>query len=175
MVARGWLTGTLEGGRGNGWRNPRRSASRCRRRRMPSCSRRRRKTASTEPPPRRSSCRPPWQGASAAWYRSGRQSLGRAVEPRLPIRRYPVTRTPDALRRQASCRLPVLRKALKWCSFPQTGSCGRAQVGTLRLRLLKLGAWIESSVRRIVIHLPIGVPFGDDWRRIARTLGAVVT
>ena len=53
--------------------------------------------------------------------------------------------------------------------------CGRAQVGTLRLRLLKLGAWIESSVRRIVIHLPIGTPHADDWCRIARSVGAVVT
>ena len=53
--------------------------------------------------------------------------------------------------------------------------CGHAQVSTLRLRLLKLGAWIESSVRRIVIHLPIGMPFADDWRRIARSVGAVVT
>lgn len=53
--------------------------------------------------------------------------------------------------------------------------CARAQVGTLRLRLLKLGAWIESSVRRIVIHLPVGTPFADDWRRIARSVGAVAT
>ena len=53
--------------------------------------------------------------------------------------------------------------------------CARAQVSTLRLRLLKLGAWIESSVRRIVIHLPIGTPFADDWRRIARSVGAVAT
>ena len=53
--------------------------------------------------------------------------------------------------------------------------CARAQVGTLRPRLLKLGAWIESSVRRIVIHLPLGTPFADDWRRIARPVGAVVT
>ncbi len=54
-------------------------------------------------------------------------------------------------------------------------SCARAQVGTLRLRLLKLGAWIETSVRRIVIHLPVGTPFADDWRRIARSIGAVAT
>ena len=52
--------------------------------------------------------------------------------------------------------------------------CARAQVNTLRLRLLKLGAWIEASVRRIVIHLPVGAPFADDWRRIARALGAVL-
>ena len=52
--------------------------------------------------------------------------------------------------------------------------CARGQVSTLRLRLLKLGAWIESSVRRVVIHLPISAPFADDWRRIARSVGAVV-
>ena len=53
--------------------------------------------------------------------------------------------------------------------------CARAQVNTLRLRLLKLGAWIESSVRRIVIHLPTSTPYADEWRRIARSLGAVPT
>ena len=34
------------------------------------------------------------------------------------------------------------------------GECARAQVWTLRDRLLKLGAWVERSVRRIVLHLP---------------------
>ena len=53
--------------------------------------------------------------------------------------------------------------------------CARAQVGTLRLRLLKLGAWVESSVRRVVIHLPIDTPFADDWRRIARSVGTIAT
>lgn len=53
--------------------------------------------------------------------------------------------------------------------------CARAQVTTLRLRLLKLGAWIETSLRRIVIHLPAGMPFADDYKRIARSVGAVVT
>jgi hypothetical protein len=53
--------------------------------------------------------------------------------------------------------------------------CARAQVNTLRLRLLKLGAWIESSARRIVLHLPMSTPFADDWRRIARSVGAVPT
>ena len=53
--------------------------------------------------------------------------------------------------------------------------CARAQVNTLRLRLLKLGAWIESSVRRIVFHLPMGTPYADEWRRIARSVGAVPT
>jgi hypothetical protein len=56
----------------------------------------------------------------------------------------------------------------------QTG-CARAQVNTLRLRLLKLGAWIESSVRRIVFHLPMSTPYADEWQRIARSVGAVPT
>ena len=53
--------------------------------------------------------------------------------------------------------------------------CARAQVSTLRLRLLKLGVWIESSVRRIVLHLPTSAPYADDWRRIAISVGAVPT
>jgi hypothetical protein len=53
--------------------------------------------------------------------------------------------------------------------------CARAQVNTLRLRLLKLGVWIESSVRRIVLHLPTRTPYADDWRRIACSVGAVPT
>ncbi len=53
--------------------------------------------------------------------------------------------------------------------------CARAQVNTLRLRLLKLGVWIESSVRRIVLHLPTSAPYADDWRRIACSVGAVPT
>jgi len=51
--------------------------------------------------------------------------------------------------------------------------CARAQVSTLRLRLLKLGAWIESSVRRVVLHLPVTTPYADEWHRIARSVGAV--
>jgi hypothetical protein len=54
-------------------------------------------------------------------------------------------------------------------------SCQRAQVSTLRLRLLKIGARIERSVRRIVLHLPRSMPFADDWHRIARAVGAVPT
>lgn len=54
-------------------------------------------------------------------------------------------------------------------------SCAGAQVTTLRLRLLKLGAWVEQSVRRIVIHLPVHTPHADAWRRIAQSVGAVPT
>jgi hypothetical protein len=51
----------------------------------------------------------------------------------------------------------------------------RAQVSTLRERLLKLGARIERSVRRIIVHLPRTVAYQQEWRRIARAVGAVPT
>lgn len=47
-----------------------------------------------------------------------------------------------------------------------------AQVSTLREHLLKLGAWLESSVRRIVLHLPAACIYRRDWQIIARNLGA---
>jgi hypothetical protein len=49
----------------------------------------------------------------------------------------------------------------------------RAQVTTLRERLLKLAVWIERSTRRLVLHLPDSAPWRSDWCRIARALGAV--
>jgi len=52
-------------------------------------------------------------------------------------------------------------------------SLARAQVCTLRERLIKLGAWIEVSVRRIVLHLPQSMPWACEWRRVAKSLGAV--
>jgi hypothetical protein len=51
--------------------------------------------------------------------------------------------------------------------------CARAQVSTLRERLLKLGVWVSRSVRRIVLHLPQSAPWRSDWCRVARCLGAV--
>lgn len=47
-----------------------------------------------------------------------------------------------------------------------------AQVSTLREHLLKLGAWVHSSVRRIVLHLPASCAQRNDWQIIARSLGA---
>jgi hypothetical protein len=51
-------------------------------------------------------------------------------------------------------------------------SCGRAQVSTLRERLLKLAARVVVSTRRIVLHLPASCPHSSQWLRIARSLGA---
>jgi hypothetical protein len=53
--------------------------------------------------------------------------------------------------------------------------CARAQVSTLRERLLKLGVWVTCSVRRVVLHLPQSAPWYADWRRIALRLGAVAS
>jgi len=51
--------------------------------------------------------------------------------------------------------------------------CARAQVSTLRERLLKLGARMVVSVRRIVLHLPWSYPYRDSFRRLALSLGAL--
>ncbi|MDA1093884.1 MAG: transposase [Acidobacteria bacterium] len=50
--------------------------------------------------------------------------------------------------------------------------CARAQVTWLRDRLLKLGAHVVASARRIVLHLPTATPDLHAWRRIALALGA---
>jgi hypothetical protein len=47
-----------------------------------------------------------------------------------------------------------------------------AQVSTLREHLMKLGAWVESSARRIVLHLPATCLHRHEWQIIARNLGA---
>jgi Transposase DDE domain group 1 len=51
-------------------------------------------------------------------------------------------------------------------------ACARAQVGILRERLLKLGAHVVVSVRRVVIHLPVSFPFLSSFRQIALAFGA---
>jgi len=51
-------------------------------------------------------------------------------------------------------------------------ACARAQVWTLRERLLKLGASVVVSVRRVMIHLPVSFPFLSSFRQIALSFGA---
>jgi hypothetical protein len=50
--------------------------------------------------------------------------------------------------------------------------CEAAQVTTLRERLLKLAAWFEVSVRRVVVHLPRSFAWRPCWLRLAARLGA---
>jgi hypothetical protein len=54
----------------------------------------------------------------------------------------------------------------------QGTACAGAQVSTLRERLIKLAAWVERSVRRIVLHLPTTYPWLTTWRQIALRVGA---
>ena len=49
----------------------------------------------------------------------------------------------------------------------------QAQVDTIRLRLLKIGARVVCSVRRVVIHLAEGYPLKDLFARILRCLRAL--
>ncbi len=51
-------------------------------------------------------------------------------------------------------------------------SLARAQVGRLRLVLLKIGVRVTRSVRRVVLHLPRAHPDPHAWQRIARRFGA---
>jgi hypothetical protein len=51
-------------------------------------------------------------------------------------------------------------------------ACARAQVTTMRDRLLTLGVHVVRSVRRIVLHLPMSTPDLDAWHHIALALGA---
>jgi hypothetical protein len=46
----------------------------------------------------------------------------------------------------------------------------RAQVGTIRLKLLKIGGRIVRSVRRIVIHLASGFPLQTLYRTVLANL-----
>src|SRR6266849_4115074 len=50
--------------------------------------------------------------------------------------------------------------------------CADAQVTTLRERLIKLAVWVERSVRRIVLHLPLSFPWLPAWRQLACAVGA---
>ena len=52
-------------------------------------------------------------------------------------------------------------------------ACARAQVWTLRERLLKLGARVVGSVRRVVVHLPASFPFLPTFRKVALALGVL--
>jgi hypothetical protein len=47
-----------------------------------------------------------------------------------------------------------------------------AQITTLRERLLKLGVWLERSVRRLVLHVPAAFPWRREWCALASALGA---
>lgn len=65
----------------------------------------------------------------------------------------------------ASCMLMyVLQESL-------AGTCwAKAQIGTLRTRLLKVGARIVETTRKVWFHLPSSFPAQDAWRRMHAAL-----
>jgi len=64
----------------------------------------------------------------------------------------------------------VLYQELRW-RLRHT-EARRSQVGRLRLMLLKIGARVVESVRRIVLHFPVSHPWKDLWAKAARAVGA---
>ena len=52
---------------------------------------------------------------------------------------------------------------------------GYVKAEGLRLSLLKLGVWVRSSTRRVVLSLPREAQYVSEWLQIARSLGAVPT
>jgi hypothetical protein len=47
-----------------------------------------------------------------------------------------------------------------------------AQVTRLREKLLKLPAWVEETVRRVVVHLPASWVGENEWQRLSVAVGA---
>ncbi len=72
------------------------------------------------------------------------------------------------------CRLLFHAAAYVIMSVVQTGLRGtamaKAQVGTIRTRLLKIGARIVESCRRVVWHLPTSCPVQSLWQHLCQRL-----
>src|SRR5690625_1118819 len=51
----------------------------------------------------------------------------------------------------------------------------KAQVSTLRDRIIKLGAWIKQTTRGIRIHLPESAPYKNEWLRIFNAINPTPT
>ena len=51
----------------------------------------------------------------------------------------------------------------------------KAQVSTLRYRIIKLGAWIRQTTRGIRIHLPESAPYKNEWLRIFNAINPTPT
>jgi hypothetical protein len=49
---------------------------------------------------------------------------------------------------------------------------GHAQFDTLRLRLLKVAAWVTQSARRILVRLPKAFPYAELFSRLANSLAS---
>ena len=63
----------------------------------------------------------------------------------------------------------VLMSALRRMALKQT-RLAKASCGTIRLKLLKIGAQVKITVRRIVIHFASACPFQDDFHKALQAL-----
>jgi Transposase DDE domain group 1 len=74
------------------------------------------------------------------------------------------TRTMRAnqLRRWLASIADVLLEALRRRALPAT-RLAQATAGTIRLKLLKLGALVRVSVRRVTVRMASGCPWQRDW------------
>jgi hypothetical protein len=68
----------------------------------------------------------------------------------------------------------VLLEAVRRLTLAGT-ELARAQVGTIRLKLLKVGAVILRNTRRIRLHLPSAYPYKELFAQVLEKLGAQVT
>ena len=60
----------------------------------------------------------------------------------------------------------ILLDSLRRLGLQET-SWARIQSGTIRSKLLKIGARIVVSVRRVVLHLPTGYPYATFFHEVA--------
>ena len=65
----------------------------------------------------------------------------------------------------------VLLAALRRIALPTT-RLARATAGTIRLKLLKIGALVRVSVRRVTVAMASGHPWQQDWATAHQALAA---
>ena len=68
----------------------------------------------------------------------------------------------------------VLMQELRLNAGEKAKTIAKAQVTTLREKLLKMAEWITSSKRRVVLRLPVTGPWKSEWLQVARNLGAAI-
>lgn len=79
--------------------------------------------------------------------------------------------------RYVANQLRVLMTAAAYVLFQQLRlkaaktTLARAQVPTLRERLVKIGARAVESVRRLVLHMPAACPWRETWLDVAQAVG----
>ena len=79
----------------------------------------------------------------------------------------------DPLRGSTASMAYVLLDALRRIALPAT-RLAQATAGTIRLKLLKIGALVRLSVRRVTIKMASGHPWQCDWAIAHRALMAAV-